>query len=109
MLKNIITFLFEQWFVILLFLFSTWLSYLFWKNPIDNDIHNPIHIKDNNGLIRFIIGERRGKWIIQKINRDTSGNIPSGEKSKSYATIKNNNNIKIPPKTIEDLEKLNYQ
>lgn len=88
-------------------MFSIWLAYWFWKNPIDTAIKDKHVFLDKNGDVKYVAGTNHKGWIVQRINLMENRSL--GQKIKSSATIKNNPGIKSIHQAFEELEKLNYE
>lgn len=89
-------------------LFSIWLSYWFWKNPIDISFKSERTLIENEGTeneIYYKVGKDHSGWMIEKIiiNDTTSGN-----KFRSFASAKNNPSINKTPETLNDIKGLHF-
>ena len=91
---------------LILSLLSILLSFWFWKNPISTNFKAKSLCYKEDNFIKYVVGVNNKGWIIKKINRDISN---STILAPTFATNKNNPNIKIPPTTIEELDNLNYE
>ena len=85
-------------------IFSIILGYWFWKHPISTQFQNELPIYDGDN-IKYIVGHDNYGWKIKRVN-DTDSD--SDINIVSWASLKNNPNIKVPPKTLSEIDLLYF-
>jgi hypothetical protein len=86
--------------------FSIFLGYWFWRNPISTDFINESIVEDQKGNIKYIVGHDHQGWKVKRLNYNENGELKTN--IASWANRKNNPETKsVLPKTAQ-LDNLNF-